>query len=247
MFLFDRGAAPSCERLHADYSRSPTIRAGRGQIGHDSTDNEQDSANRASTGASIIGAVHQKSLLVTLLAGTFAARGIATTTPQGAPTCGSPEHRQFDFWLGEWDVYSGSQLAGTNSITSEHDGCVIAEHWVGTSGLTGSSLNVYDAATRRWHQTWVDSSGSLLLLNGRFADGAMRLASDAVSDAHDTDPGSDARRGTLDRITWTPNADGTLRQLWEQSTDGGRSWTIAFDGVYRRRAGSAAPSDDRNE
>jgi hypothetical protein len=194
----------------------------------------------------MIGDMRQKSVLVTLLAGTFAARGIAATPP--APTaCGSAEHRQFDFWIGDWDVYAGDQLAGTNTITSEHGGCVIAEHWVGAKGLTGASFNVYDSATKRWHQTWVDSSGALLLLNGRFDDGAMRLASDAATDAHAAGNGSETQSRTLDRITWTPNAAGTVRQLWEQSTDGGRSWTIAFDGLYRRRAGSATPSDDGSE
>jgi hypothetical protein len=194
----------------------------------------------------MIGPMRQRSLLVTLLAGTLAARGIAATPP--APTaCAATEHRQFDFWIGDWDVYAGGQLAGHNTITREHGGCVIAEHWVGAKGLTGASFNVYDAATQRWHQTWVDSSGALLLLNGRFADGAMRLASDAGPEPPAADSASESQSRTLDRITWTPNADGTVRQLWEQSTDGGRSWTIAFDGLYRRKAESAAPAEGRSE
>jgi hypothetical protein len=152
------------------------------------------------------------------------------------PACATAEYRQFDFWIGEWDVSLNGQAAGTNSITREHSGCAIAERWVGAKGLTGSSLNVYDAATGRWHQTWVDSAGSLLLLDGRFSDGAMRLASPAPADAGAVEGGAIA----LQRITWTPNADGTVRQLWEQSQDGGKSWTVAFDGLYRRKAGAPA-------
>ena len=37
------------------------------------------------------------------------------------------------------------------------------------------------------------------------------------------------------RITWTPNADATVRQLWETSEDGGKTWSVAFDGRYVRR------------
>jgi hypothetical protein len=141
---------------------------------------------------------------------------------QSTKPCSAPEYRQFDFWIGEWEVQTGGQFAGTNAISSEYGGCVIVERWVGAKGLTGSSLNIYDSATRQWHQTWVDSSGSLLLLRGEFKDGAMRLASAGTA-------------GMIDRITWTPHADGSLRQLWEQSKDGGDSWTVAFDGLYRRK------------
>jgi hypothetical protein len=37
------------------------------------------------------------------------------------------------------------------------------------------------------------------------------------------------------RITWSREADGTVRQVWEQSADA-KSWTTVFDGRYVRRA-----------
>ena len=39
-------------------------------------------------------------------------------TPQRPPTCDAPEHRAFDFWIGEWDAYvTGTEnLAGRSSI-----------------------------------------------------------------------------------------------------------------------------------
>jgi hypothetical protein len=40
---------------------------------------------------------------------------------------------------------------------------------------------------------------------------------------------------TRHRITWTPNADGTVRQLWESTNEAG-AWTVAFDGTYMRLA-----------
>jgi hypothetical protein len=36
---------------------------------------------------------------------------------------------------------------------------------------------------------------------------------------------------TKQRITWTPNSDGTVRQFWESADEKG-AWTVAFDGKY---------------
>jgi len=143
------------------------------------------------------------------------------------PPCSAPAHRQFDFWVGEWEVRApDGALAGTNRITTIQSGCALQENWEGASGTTGTSLNAYDPARGRWHQTWVDSHGSLLLLEGEFKEGKMVLAGATPS----------PKGGTLrDRITWEPTSGGAVRQLWEQSSDGGKSWSVAFDGRYTRR------------
>jgi hypothetical protein len=39
---------------------------------------------------------------------------------------------------------------------------------------------------------------------------------------------------TKHRMSWTPNADGSVRQHWE-STGANGEWTTAFDGLYTRR------------
>jgi hypothetical protein len=115
-----------------------------------------------------------------------------------------------------------------NRITSISGGCALREEWTGAGGYTGTSLNAYDASSGRWHQTWIGSDGVLLLLDGAFRDGAMELAGVTV--------GRDGAT-THHRIRWTPlgGASGGLRQLWESSTDGGKTWTVAFDGTYRKR------------
>jgi hypothetical protein len=154
----------------------------------------------------------------------------APAAAQTAPACPAAEHRQFDFWIGRWDVFEPSgRKAGENTIERIAEGCALLESWTGTSGLTGKSLNMYDATDRRWHQTWVDSSGSRLELVGELAGGRMRLASRGP---HPKRPGATLEQ----RITWTPNADGSVRQLWEQSEDGGANWAVVFDGRYVRRA-----------
>src|SRR5512138_297492 len=122
-----------------------------------------------------------KDLWMTVLAlgwtaAALAGEGSGAPPPGPAKPCATAEHRQFDFWLGEWNVVNAKgQTAGTNAITLEQDGCVLHEHWTGAKGGTGQSFNVYDATDKRWHQIWVDNSGSLLQLQGGLVDGRMVL------------------------------------------------------------------------
>src|SRR4030095_7108901 len=120
--------------------------------------------------------------LVGLLALTVGDTGAvrAPTPPLGKPTaapppCSTPEHRQFDFWLGEWEVREAGKVAGINRITPIVGGCARREKWTGASGTTGTSLNMYDAVRKRWHQTWVDDKGNVLLLDGEWKGGRMGL------------------------------------------------------------------------
>ena len=146
--------------------------------------------------------------------------------PQARP-CAAPEHRQFDFWLGEWDVHDpAGRLAGVNRITREYNGCVLVERYDTGRGYSGSSFNIYDAGRGKWHQTWVDSGGLLLRLEGGVAAGKMQLAGETV--------GADGST-TRHRITWTPQSDGSVRQFWETSKTAG-PWEVAFDGRYTRQA-----------
>lgn len=156
----------------------------------------------------------------------------AVAAAQNAPPgCGAPEHRQFDFWLGEWTVTdsAGKTVYGSNRITNEESGCVVHEHWTsagtGAALNTGQSLNAYDRGARQWGQDWVGSGGDVLHLRGGLRDGAMVLAGETRG------AGGVA---VQQRITFTPQPDGRVRQLWESSSDGGKTWTVAFDGWYRR-------------
>lgn len=141
--------------------------------------------------------------------------------------CTAPEYRQFDFWLGDWDVFNlaGKQV-GRNRITLEQGECVLHEHWVDMQGGTGESFNIYDARRGVWHQTWVAATGNLLLLDGGWQDDRMILSGEQ--------PLPDG--GTLShRISWIPQDDGSVHQVWDQSTDNGNTWQTGFHGIYRKR------------
>jgi hypothetical protein len=143
-----------------------------------------------------------------------------------ASACQAREHRQWDFWLGDWNVYTpDGKLAGINAIASEYGGCVLHERYSTARGYSGESLNAYDAARKVWHQTWVDTDGALLLLEGGLRGNSMVLEGQTLGQKGEV---------TRHRITWTPNADGTVRQHW-QSSDAKGEWTTAFDGTYKRR------------
>jgi hypothetical protein len=172
--------------------------------------------------------------LVVIMAVIGSAASAQSPSPSPSPSvspfvspCLAPEYRQFDFWVGDWDVLDPKgNVVGTNDITREYDGCVVQEHWVarGPQEQRGSSFNTYDPGTKQWHQTWVDSTGGFLLLDGAFTDGRMVLEGEMRN-----------RRGLLKhRIAWTPLDGGRVRQFWETSADGGKTWNVAFDGTYVR-------------
>lgn len=154
----------------------------------------------------------------------FAVPLAAQTSP---PRTGCPDStaRQFDFWVGEWNVTTQGQTAGTSSVTLEEDGCVIHEHWTGAKGGTGQSFNFVDRYSGEWTQWWVDNSGGNLRLTGKFSGNQMRLTG--------TRPGPDGKP-QAQRLTFTRNPDGTVRQVWDASSDG-KTWTVVFDGLYRKK------------
>jgi hypothetical protein len=48
----------------------------------------------------------------------------------------------------------------------------------------------------------------------------------------ETPPSAPGGPATKNRITWSPEAEGRVRQHWETSADGGKTYTTAFDGMY---------------
>lgn len=158
---------------------------------------------------------------------------VATQTP-----CNTPEYRQFDFWLGEWDIVPmspGAPAGGQNSITVQQDGCVVLERYT-NGAFTGMSLNFYDSARRVWHQSWMSNQGGMLYLEGSLnADGAMEMSDRGLA--------TGAAAGTVNRTTWTQLKGGGVRQHWEVSSDNGATWTTVYDGRYVPRAKTDASAD----
>jgi hypothetical protein len=152
---------------------------------------------------------------------------LSGTLQAATPPCEEGPAREFDFWAGEWDVRDAAgKQAGVNVISKEENGCVLEERWRSAAGITGQSYNYYDPDAKRWKQLWV-SPGTVLHMEGGLQDGSMRLEGPLQYLGQG--------RTTILRGTWTALPDGRVRQLFEESEDGGKTWTIWFDGYYTRR------------
>lgn len=143
------------------------------------------------------------------------------------PCLSNPVSRHFDFWIGEWDVFVNGNKVGENYITRAKGGCAIHENYITTRNYAGQSINFYSPVDKKWHQHWVGSSGDVYnYMETKREEGMLQFVSDFMTP-----------QGTviLSRLTLTLNEDGTVRQLFESSTDDGESWSPAFDGLYKRK------------
>ncbi|WP_461442613.1 hypothetical protein [Maribacter sp.] len=141
-------------------------------------------------------------------------------------SCCTENHSAFDFWVGHWTVTDGSgTVVGTNHIQKLENDCVLQERWKGSSGSTGISTNFFNSQTGYWEQLWVDNQGTHLKLKGGRIGNQMILSSEAFTH---TDG-----KVYRNRITWTHNTDGTVRQLWEM-VGNDAPVIIIFDGLYRK-------------
>jgi len=166
----------------------------------------------------------RRSLLLMIL--TFSTSAIAATiTPQA--NCAAPVYRQLDFWLGDWDTFEANDP--TTSISRTHvdliaAGCAIHELYEQTDGLIGDSILSFDAVRNVWQQTWVTNRGSLMVIVGKFKDGALTLE----GEVHLKDG-----KSLLQRITWKVEGSG-VRESSLISKDAGKTWEPGFDVVFRK-------------
>ncbi|MCV2886427.1 hypothetical protein OE749_17160 [Aestuariibacter sp. AA17] len=148
--------------------------------------------------------------------------------PMTVQACSEPAHRHFDFWLGNWHVYTPSgDLAGENLISKTLKDCVIEEYYTTASGFAGKSINMYNKHSQQWQQMWVDNTGTMLtLIGGLNEHGDMVLS--AAGKSSQGEP-------LTHRITWTPKKDGTVRQHWQMQLSHHNDWQTVFDGIYKKR------------
>ncbi len=147
-------------------------------------------------------------------------------TPEAGP-CDGELFRQFDFWIGEWEVsIQGGDKVGDNVITKEENGCLLVEHWTDIQGNTGQSYNFVDHHTGQWRQLWV-SPGAVI-------DYAGEMTKPGVIDLE----GSLAALGSEPmryRGTWTKQKDGSVHQHLRHFDAEKGEWDAGFVGVYKKK------------
>jgi hypothetical protein len=163
---------------------------------------------------------------IVILAPCAHAAGPAPVHPT-TKSCVGPEFRQFDFWIGRWKVFDARDGSpqGESLIEKVYGGCSLRENWKDPQ-LTGGSLNTYVAIDKHWHQTWTDSAGTW-----REFIGGLEAANMVLVWSHPSArvPGNTAQ----ERMTFTRNPDGSVRQHMDQTSDG-VTWVEGYDYIYRR-------------
>jgi len=176
-----------------------------------------------------------------LLACTLAA-GYAATSPDAAPQpggCPAAAGQPLGFWLGNWDVYAGEKLDGHDVVESALNGCAVIERWHDASGFDGMSLFWFEPHSRQWKQVWVTDHA---LAPGGLKEKFLLFAGpDSVRFQGTVWVGPD--RMILDRTTLRRLDGGRVGQLIEYSKDGGTTWVIAYEAVYRRADAAAAAAN----
>ena len=141
--------------------------------------------------------------------------------------CCSAEHDQFDFWIGDWEVFNSEGLKiGENLVEKLEGNCLISENWTGEYGNTGKSFNYFQPEDATWNQLWISNTGNILKLKGHAQPDKMIL----ISELQKNDKGN-----FFNQITWIKNSDGTVTQLWEILNSEKKSLRVAFKGIYKRK------------
>ncbi len=132
-------------------------------------------------------------------------------------------YSKFNFWVGEWDVYSNGLKIAESSITNTNGDCGILENWRPNGSNGGNSISYYDSTDKKWKQNWVANGGvSHYEEPEDYTTGDMQLIAKG--------------NGVWYRMIYTQDkAEDTVRQVMESSNDDGKTWTKIFDGLYKRK------------
>ena len=164
-------------------------------------------------------------LLPALLAIAAQGGGQAAAQPP-PPACETAEHKQFDFWVGKWDVYRSdtNQLVARSLIEKLYGGCAVRENWMPIGGTGGGSLNSWRPSEGRWRQTWTDSGNNWNEYAGGMESGLMVLTGSSLKAGGGASPV---------RITYEAKPDGSVVQTGYQSGNGGKAWSLTYQFIYR--------------
>jgi len=147
-----------------------------------------------------------------------------------SPCTTNPVYRQFDFWIGNWDVFAkNGNKAGDSRIELILDSCIVLENWMSASnGYAGKSFNTYNAASNQWQQTWVDNAGGTTeYLEGKLDGNKMVFQTKPFRSLNDT--------MAVRRLSFSHLSADNVRQHGEISKDNGVTWKTEYDLDYRRK------------
>jgi len=145
------------------------------------------------------------------------------TQNNNTPPCSSIEAKQFDFWVGNWDIFwitqKGDTAYGNNNVEKILGGCVINENFItkGPQPFNGKSYSVYNSVKKMWEQTWVDGTGAYMTFTGKFENDKMTLSRQIRGKNNDV---------ILQRMVFYNITKDKLDWDWEASKDNGKTWQL---------------------
>lgn len=162
-----------------------------------------------------------------ILFGLFFSLPIISFAQENDCDCCTKQHLQFDFWVGDWEVFNeNGDKVGENLVQKLEDNCILNENWKAENGSSGKSYNYYDPLDESWNQLWLSNTGNILKLKGKAENNKMILKSELQR----------GKKGQYyNQITWTENQDGSVIQHWQILDSQGNFLSNVFKGIYRKK------------
>jgi hypothetical protein len=155
------------------------------------------------------------------------------TSSKAAGTCDTPQHHQFDFWVGDWQVFEAksNQLVAYDRVEKLAHGCIVQQNLTMITDLyrgpgvpwrmSGIGVNRFDG--EGWLELWADDTWGAIALRGMpDASAAMVLTTVVPSRNRDL------------KLVWEKKPDGSVRQLQYVAPAGSGKWQLFGDLIYRR-------------
>ena len=170
----------------------------------------------------------------------------ASASPAQSSPCSDPAAREFDFWIGDWEIRQSIlrqdgtwlELPAQTSVRSALDGCAVIERWEGQvmffwegmtkpDTLSGLSVRAYDPTTATWHIHWMDTRAPRFghPYVGRFTRGRGEFFREWQA----------PEGNRLGRVTFQDITANSVNWALAVSRDAGRSWQTIWTMRMQRR------------
>ncbi len=148
--------------------------------------------------------------------------------PLRSKACAAPEHRQFDFWIGEWEVsHSDGALPATTASSRSSAAACSRRSWTRRQGWLAApaTMPTTGRGARGTRPGWTTAA---------WCSGSMAPSPTAgwcsAGETRDT-----SGAPVLNRITWQETGPGRSGSSGRRPEDGGGTWTRGLRWTYRKR------------
>ena len=138
------------------------------------------------------------------------------------------ETSQFNFWIGKWDLYTGSSQFGESTVDTLLDGYCIQENFIEfpPDPFHGMSWTTFNAETKKWEQTMIDNQGHHSFFIGEFEHGKISLIRNFKNKK-----GEDR----IQRTTFYNISNDKFDWTFDASSDEGKTWNVFYNVHYVRK------------